>query len=507
MDAKRKTMVTRLAAAAAGLTAAMFVGMMYPNSGKNTEPAAVSGSVSGKAVSASATVDKTVSQKSAPAEKLEFIEYRKADISEYQMSAVSSVPLTVYSSNDAAADESSKAEEEKEKEPEPLNIEDFSVVLPEDGTEVYNIKTEPQNFSATRSVADEYYTVKDLISGGLVTMNAHDMLCMMVYNEIGAGWDEEAIKAQIVAAYNHLRYNDSIGHIPTIALKPGYPAKIEKCVMQVEGQCVYYEGSIINAAYAASTAGYSADSGVIFGVSYPYLKPVVSEYDDQDPNWGSFKSISEEDVRKAVESRCGIVLSDDCTNWFTVDSIHAGRYVGDISIDGGRAWLTGAEMRTLLKLKSSAFEISYSGGVFTFKTYGYGHGVGMSQWGAKLYADAGWTYDQILRHYYVNTVIGLSEENARAVQRGYEPPPQQTFTPAEDDTAQSEIVDFHEDVTPASEQEKEPVKAPEPEPVKEAEPEPQPQPEPEPQPVPDVTENENTEQTEKAPDEALSADE
>ena len=53
-----------------------------------------------------------------------------------------------------------------------------------------------------------------------------------------------------------------------------------------------------------------------------------------------------------------------------------------------------------------------------FNSFGWGHGVGMSQWGACLYAKHGWTYDQILRHYYLNTSLALSDENAKAVQRG-----------------------------------------------------------------------------------------
>ena len=56
--------------------------------------------------------------------------------------------------------------------------------------------------------------------------------------------------------------------------------------------------------------------------------------------------------------------------------------------------------------------------MFTFKSYGWGHGVGMSQWGACYYAEAGYTYDQILTHYYVNCYLGLSSVNDKAVKRG-----------------------------------------------------------------------------------------
>ena len=417
MDQKRKTTAIRTAAAAAGITAAMFVGMMYPGESRSAPAELSSVKTSAGAVPASAGNTAADTQQ----EKLpEIMDYRKADIHEYKMASVSNTPLVPLSSKNAKDEEKEKKTEEKaEEQPAEETVqEDFTVDIPAESTEVYNNRPDPQNYSNTRSVANEYYTVNDLISGGKVTMNAHEMLCRMVFNEIGALWDEEAIKAQVVAAYTHLRFNDSIGRAPTIALKSGYPDKIEKCVSAVEGQAVFYNGSVINASYAASTAGYSADSSEIFGVAYPYLKPVVSEYDSEDPNWGVVTQISPDTVRKAFRDKYGIELSDDYKSWFEIKSMHSGKYVGTVSIDGGRMSLSGADMRTLLKLRSSAFEISYSGGMFTFTTYGYGHGVGMSQWGAKLYADHGWTYDQILRHYYVNTTVSLTAENRNAVERG-----------------------------------------------------------------------------------------
>ena len=72
----------------------------------------------------------------------------------------------------------------------------------------------------------------------------------------------------------------------------------------------------------------------------------------------------------------------------------------------------------MLGLKNNAFEIKYEDGNFIFTTYGWGHGVGMSQWGAYYYAESGYTYDQILRHYYLDTWISLSDENQKAVERG-----------------------------------------------------------------------------------------
>lgn len=58
-----------------------------------------------------------------------------------------------------------------------------------------------------------------------MTLNAHELLCQAVYSEIGSDWDENAIKAQVVAAYSYLRFNDSIDRVPTVGLKQNYPEK------------------------------------------------------------------------------------------------------------------------------------------------------------------------------------------------------------------------------------------------------------------------------------------
>lgn len=71
---------------------------------------------------------------------------------------------------------------------------EFTVEMPEDKGEYYDIKNDPANFTDTRSVADEYYTVNDIISGNIVTLNGHELLCQIVNSEIGGEWGEEAIR-------------------------------------------------------------------------------------------------------------------------------------------------------------------------------------------------------------------------------------------------------------------------------------------------------------------------
>ncbi len=301
-----------------------------------------------------------------------------------------------------------------------LDPDDFTVEFPLDKTEIYEPELrDPVNFTATRSVADEYYTVYDEISGTTQTLNGHELLCQMVNNEIGESWGDEAIKAQIVAAYSYIRFNDNAGLKPTVGLKTGYSSKMDALVSSVEGQTVMYNGKIIDAVYSASTAGYSTTSKDIWGVDYPYLKCVKSEYDEEDPNWGLEKTYSKEEVRVILEDKFDIELSDDVTKWFIIEEVHSGKYIGDVTINGHTELsCTGIMLCNLFGVKSNAMEISFKNGTFTFTSYGWGHGVGMSQWGACLYARHGWTYDQILFHYYIDTYLELSDVNEKAVQRG-----------------------------------------------------------------------------------------
>lgn len=293
----------------------------------------------------------------------------------------------------------------------------FEASYQSDNTTVYDPKPDPLNFKLTRSVEKEFFTVNDIISGGTYTMNAHELLCEMVYSEIGSEWGDEAIKAQAVAAYSYLRFCDESGVVPDIGLKQGYPQKIDDLISSVEGQAVFYNERIIDAVYSASTAGYSVESERIWSTDYPYLRCVVSEYDNEDPYYDLQTTFSRAEVKSKLESACGIIMSDDVEKWFQMEDIYSGKYVGYINVDG-QSRITCRKLQDTFDLKSQAVTITIDGDNVTFHTYGWGHGVGMSQWGACLYAKHGWTYDQILRHYYLNTTVGLSVESAKAVERG-----------------------------------------------------------------------------------------
>lgn len=407
METQRKTAIFRKAAAAAGMAAAILVGSMFPEADKMQE-----------APAAPPVNNNQVAAYSSRVAYFDRMTSRKAGLDEYQMP----VAVTSLRTEDPVSADVTEQKTETVQAAAPASTvptaESFSVSVPKDTVTAADVRPEKLGLTNTRSTSYEFYTVNDIRTGKKVTLNAHELVCRMVYSEIGASWSEEAIKAQAVAAYTNLRFNDAIGAIPTVGMISSYPAKIEKCVSAVEGQCVFYNGSIINAVYFASAAGYTADCYNVIGISYPYLKPVVSAYDSQDPNYGVVTRFSAAQIKSKLEAKLGFKLSNDLKNWFSIGAVHGGKYVKTLVIDGGKARMSGEAARWLFGLKSSAFEITYSNGVFSFKTYGYGHGIGMPQWGAKLYADNGYTYDQILRHYYLNTEVKVSQPSVKAMKRG-----------------------------------------------------------------------------------------
>ncbi len=253
---------------------------------------------------------------------------------------------------------------------------------------------------------DETFTAK--FNGSTQTVNAYDLICQIVNNEISASFSDEAIKAQAVAAYSYVKYHNVNGLTPSVLVKGNVPQKIKDLVSEVWGVCCYYNGNVAQTVYMASSSGYTTDAKNVWGSSVPYLKSVYCPFDvTSDPNYGYQMKVSEENMRTLVEGDLGITLSNDPSNWFTVTEIIDGNYVAKVNVDGQKI-ITGRAMRESIlnyKLKSTAFEVTYSDGYFIFTTYGYGHGVGMSQNGANILAKQGYSYEEILKHYFTGIEI------------------------------------------------------------------------------------------------------
>lgn len=258
-------------------------------------------------------------------------------------------------------------------------------------------------------------------NGNITSGKAVDIITKIVENEIGSTFAPEAIKAQAVTAYTHVKYNNLHGNAPYCILKESTNTSVRTLVESVIGEGIYYDGELIQAVYSASSAGCTASSQNVWGGYLPYLQSVYCELDEKyDPNYGIKKTFSADDIKQRIFDNASIALSDDPSTWFVIENRIEGKYVGNMTIggqeyfidkDGDTLRATGRRLREIIMeydIRSSAFDIEYDPNrqEFTFTTYGYGHGVGLSQNGANNLAKYwGWDYKKILTFYFQGTEV------------------------------------------------------------------------------------------------------
>jgi stage II sporulation protein D len=257
---------------------------------------------------------------------------------------------------------------------------------------------------------------------GEVTDTALNIISRIVQLEIGSSFDVEAIKAQAVASYTYVMHYQSQGRGARAELASVASERVVDSVREVLGQALYFNGDYIAAVYCASSAGFTASSASVWGGDIAYLRSVRTEFDiEHDPNYGLTTTFSSNDVRIAVLEKAGIQLSGDPGQWLQIINRIDTVYVGQMTVgghteftanDGRTLPFTGRHFRDMMgggrTFRSAAFEFSYNPAtdLFTFITYGYGHGVGMSQNGANILArQFGFDYKQILAFYYPGTTL------------------------------------------------------------------------------------------------------
>ncbi len=174
------------------------------------------------------------------------------------------------------------------------------------------------------------------VNGKTVKGSAQNIVGRVVEAEMGASFREEALKAQAVAAYTYIRYNNQKGTIPSLPAKSSVSAKVEDAVEQVIGEALYYQGEYINATYCASNAGNSVDSENVWGGYLPYLRSVESPGDTTLKAYGAVKRFSEEEIAQYIEENLDVDPYDysDPDEWFEDEEYINGRYVDSIRVCG-----------------------------------------------------------------------------------------------------------------------------------------------------------------------------
>ena len=171
-----------------------------------------------------------------------------------------------------------------------------------------------------------------------------------------------------------------------------YYNKIKKAVNETKGMYLSYKGQYIEAVFHSTSNGKTESSVNVWGNSYPYLVSVSSKYDNLNSSFIKTKKVTYNELSKKLE----FTVNNETE--FTIISKTSGDRVNKISIDNKT--YTGVKLRNLLGLRSTDFSVEKVDDGVVFTTRGYGHGVGLSQYGANGYAKNGMNYQKILLHYY-----------------------------------------------------------------------------------------------------------
>ena len=181
--------------------------------------------------------------------------------------------------------------------------------------------------------------------------------------------------------------------------------KLQKILTAVDGEYLRYQGEVILAAYHSCNAGKTESAANYWGKDYPYLISVASPGDTLTPFYRQSVSLS----AKSFQAKLGTLsdkafsFSDSPSDWLGEIRFTPAGTVSQMEVAG--VTLSGREVRSALGLKSAFFTPIYRDGKFIFEVSGYGHGVGLSQEGAKYLAKLGFDYKQILTHYYKGVEI------------------------------------------------------------------------------------------------------
>ena len=302
--------------------------------------------------------------------------------------------------------------------PSPAPTEAPTTPLPETGTPAPS--PEPVEKS-------EPVTIRVLCNGEVVSMDMEDYVVAVTAAEMPASFDMEALKAQTVAARSYALYcAEKHKHGDAeVCTDPGccqawssvdelktswggryeeYLARLWTAADATRGQILSYEGKAVFAAFHSSSPSMTEDCGAIWEPT-PYLLSVSSPETASDvPGYVSEVYCSPLDFRDTVLSAHPEAdFSGDESGWIgTVERDASGR-VSSVSLGG--VTFSGTELRSLFSLRSTAFELVCTDGCFVFTVMGFGHGVGMSQYGANVMAQNGADYTEILAHYYPGTAL------------------------------------------------------------------------------------------------------
>lgn len=293
--------------------------------------------------------------------------------------------------------------------------------------------TATSNTPAKTVPITDTYLVLDITTGEVTEISVRDYIIGSVCAEMPATFHEEALKAQAIASHTYAERqkirelenptpelggayfsNDSSKYQAYFTQNQAkqfygdnydlYYSKISAAVDEVINEILVYEDVPIIAAFHSLSTGKTESAENAWGSSVDYLVPVDSSHDILAPKYLEEYRFTPQEISERLKSAYpNITLNGEESEWIKIDEKTESETVKSVSVGG--ISITGMDFRAIFSLRSAAFDIKYENSLFTITTKGYGHGVGMSQYGANSMANEGKTYEQILMHYYKGAEI------------------------------------------------------------------------------------------------------
>lgn len=289
---------------------------------------------------------------------------------------------------------------------------------------------------AKTATTDSSVEVSLNYNGEVIKLSLDEYLEGVVASEMPALFPEEALKAQAVAARTYTMkklsaapanghngaavcnnpshckaYSPLASHAASWSGKnEEYTQKIKRAVSETDGEILLYNNEPITAVFHSTSSGKTENAKDVWGGDVPYLVSVESKGEEASPRFEDIKSVTYDEFKAMfLKAHPTAVFDENPENWFS--SIARSPAGGIKTLNVAGVSVKGSELRSLLSLNSTNFTISCRDGKISFSSRGYGHGVGMSQYGARAMALEGKNYEEILKSYYTGVSLGKISQN------------------------------------------------------------------------------------------------